>query len=342
VTGLAGTVGGPGSFAAHWGDYDGDGRYDLTIADSDGANFLYHNLGSMLFEDVSLTANAASPFIGVGSIFVDHDLDGDLDIYATNFNSAAQLFDNVTGTQFSVSGAASISSAARSVAFADYDNDGDPDLLVPTQAVNLLFRNDASPRPWFQVRTIGSESNRDGYGARVFVAAQGRRQWREITSGHGFGSQNDPRALFGLGASATVVDTLMVDWPSGKRSFLTGLPVDTLWVVDESGAIAVEEGMVNNSALGLAAPNPNPTSVRAQFLLQAPRRLFGLPMQLDIFDVAGRRVTTVWRGAAPEAPFRAEWTLADADGRRVRAGVYLAQLRCGPEVRSQKIVVFQP
>ena len=342
VTPTSGTTGGTGTFGAHWGDFDGDGLYDLTIADSNGANFLYRNLGGFVFEDVSVEANAASPFTGVGSIFVDHDLDGDLDIYAANFNAVAQLYDNVTGGSFSVTGAASTSSAARSAAFADYDNDGDADLLVSTQTTNLLFRNGVISPHWVQVRTIGSESNRDGYGARVLVSADGRRQWREVTSGHGFGSQNDPRALFGLGPGATLVDTLIVDWPSGKRSFLTGLAIDTLWVVDETGAIAVDDPPLALGRVQLSVPRPNPSSSQAAFQLRAPQHLAGTPMQLEMYDVAGRHVRTVWEGIAGEAPVQTSWDLRDGDGRRVRPGVYLAQLRCGPERTTQKVVTLQP
>lgn len=342
MTPTSGTTGGTGTFGAHWGDFDGDGLYDLTIADSNGANYLYRNLGGFIFDDVSVAANAASPFTGVGSIFVDHDLDGDLDIYAVNFNAVAQLFDNVTGASFSVTGAASNSSAARSTASADYDNDGDADLHVSTQTTNLLFRNTVASRQWFQVRTVGNESNRDGYGARVFVSVNGRRQWQEVTSGHGFGSQNDPRVLFGLGSGATLVDTLIVDWPSGKRSFLTGLPVDTLWVVDETGAIDVGDMPIALGRLQLSAPLPNPSANRAAFQLRAPQHLAGVLMQLDVYDVAGRRVRSVWAGVAGDAPVQATWDLRDTDGRRVRPGIYLARLRCGPEQATQKVVTLQP
>jgi hypothetical protein len=341
VTGSAGTVGGLGTFGAHAGDYNGDGLYDIVIAESNGANYLYRNDGGLAFTDVSVAANAASPFISVGSIFLDHDLDGDQDLFTANFNSPGQLYDNVTGASFSITGAAAISVQARSASVADFDRDGDPDLYIPSVTSNLLLRNLAPPTPWLQVRTIGRSSNRDGYGAQVYVSAGGRGQRREITSGQGFGSQNSPWAQFGLGAGVTSVDTVIVDWPSRKRSLFTGVATNAILVADEAGAVSVDEGEPLLARLRLSAPRPNPAARGAVIELEAPAHLSGQPLRLDVYDVAGRRIATLHEGTAGPGPLRLEWDLTDASGRRVGAGVYLARARCGPEAAVRKLAVVE-
>jgi len=71
----------------------------------------------------------------------------------------------------------------------------------------------------------------------------------------------------------------------------------------------------------LAAPNPFGESTELSFRLAAPARV-----SLAIFDVTGRRMRTLWDGAAPAGETRASWNGEDASGARLPAGVYLARL----------------
>jgi hypothetical protein len=340
VTGTAGTVAGLKTFAADWGDYDGDGLLDLTVADAGGANSLYRNLGGWVFEDVSVSANAASPFLGVGSLFADHDLDADLDIYTANFLAPNALYDNLSGTAFSVTGAEPFIGPSRSMAWADYDNDGDPDFYVASQAVNALLQNGAPPAPWIQVSLRGRTTNRDGIGARIYATAGGKRQMRHVSAGHGFGAQSSRRVSFGFGDGVAVVDTVVIDWPSGKRTIDTQIAVNEFHLFDEADAIDVPEGPPLVASLRLAAPWPNPASSRLTFSLEVPAHLTGERVTLDIYTVNGRRVTRVADRAMSPGPQRLVWNLTDGGGSRLPAGMYLAQLRAGSESRVRKFVVL--
>ncbi len=90
---------------------------------------------------------------------------------------------------------------SRGVAFGDFDNDGDMDVLIMN--VNeppSLLRNDAPPgNNWLKIRLEGTKSNRSAIGARVVVRYGGKVQVQEVTSGCSFFSSNDPRLHFGLG-----------------------------------------------------------------------------------------------------------------------------------------------
>ena len=129
-------------------------------------------------------------------------------------------------------GAARVS---RGSAIADYDDDGDLDILV----ANLndrpaLLRNDVGNKQnWLGVKLVGEKSNRDGIGARLRLAAGGRVQIRDIISGSSFLSSEDPRAHFGLGWIKTV-DSLEVRWPSGIVQVLKGLRANQYLVVEEA------------------------------------------------------------------------------------------------------------
>jgi hypothetical protein len=112
----------------------------------------------------------------------------------------------------------------RGVAVADFDNDGDPDVVVNNgqgdsgdakRARAMLYRNDVGGnRHWLQVELVGTTSNRDGIGAIVEVAAGGKKLMRHVHAGSAYSSQSTRRLLFGLGG-ATTVDRITVYWPSG-------------------------------------------------------------------------------------------------------------------------------
>ena len=114
---------------------------------------------------------------------------------------------------------------ARGVAAADFDNDGDLDLVIhnnpgdrpnrPDHARATLLRNDiGAQRNWIAVALQGSTSNRDGIGALVTIKVGDRLQTRHVYSGSGYASQQSSRMYFGLNG-ATQVDQLTVNWPSG-------------------------------------------------------------------------------------------------------------------------------
>jgi hypothetical protein len=75
------------------------------------------------------------------------------------------------------------------------------------------------------VRLAGAPPNRFGIGARVSVTAGGRTQLAELHAGNSYASTSDPRLHFGLGAAARAA-RLVVRWPRGSVSTLTGVPAD--------------------------------------------------------------------------------------------------------------------
>jgi hypothetical protein len=214
------------------GDYDGDGRIDITVATfAFDHNSLYRNLGDGVFEDVSPAAGLTAPTLKAmswGTAFLDADLDGDLDIYCANghlfpqvdehpelqetYAQKDQVFLN-EGARFRDVSARSgrglaVQKGSRAVAVGDLDNDGDPDLVVSAmdEEPTLLENTQRSGHHWVGVEVRQKGPNPLAIGARVTVAdASGRKQIREVRSGGGYLSQNDLRALVGLGAGSAPV-----------------------------------------------------------------------------------------------------------------------------------------
>jgi enediyne biosynthesis protein E4 len=125
---------------------------------------------------------------------------------------------------------------ARGAAYGDYDNDGDLDLAIAVNAGRArLLRNDGgSANHFLTVRTTGTLSNRDGIGARVTVKVSGGTTLsRTVKSGSSYLSQSQLPLTFGLG-SATSVERVDVEWPSGRKDSLTNVRANQTITVQES------------------------------------------------------------------------------------------------------------
>jgi enediyne biosynthesis protein E4 len=173
VTQEAGVAGAGYSMGAAAADYDNDGRTDLFVAGVN-RNILYHNLGNGHFEDVTAKAGIRSGEWAVAAGWFDFDRDGKLDLWVVHYAKwsitadrycgdqtrgvriychpkyyeglASTLYRNRgDGTFEDVSAKAGIAKYAgrgMSVAFADYDQDGWPDVFVTNDNMpNFLFHN---------------------------------------------------------------------------------------------------------------------------------------------------------------------------------------------------------
>jgi hypothetical protein len=249
-----------------FGDYDGDGRFDLVVTNHEfEMHSLFRGLGGGVFTDVTLASGlgpATLPYVGFGVAFVDVDNDTRRDLTIVNgnvvdniaeFRSGAKhaqpsLLLRNTGDRFqSVGGQAGPAFAAetvsRALAKGDIDNDGDLDLLITSNggAAQLLLNEGGNRNNALLVRTVGGStpltastlrSNRDGIGARLELTAGGRTFVDQVTSGSSYLAQHDMRVHFGLGAAAKA-DRLEITWPDGRVDVLENLPVNHVITVRE-------------------------------------------------------------------------------------------------------------
>ena len=264
VAGVA--VSSDGEFEAGMGadaaDATGRGRMDLIVThlDMQLARF-YQNLGDQTFDDATLRSKigySTYHMSGFGTRFMDYDNDGAVDIFMANghvldniqryhgetryaepklmfHNNGRGVFENVTdrlGLDFQ------LPRVSRGAAVADFDNDGDLDILVNNngQPPQLLRNDGGSANHWIEILLIGTKSNRDGVGARLKLVAGDLILYDQRKGGVSYQSAQDPRLHFGLG-QRTQIDSVEIIWPSGMETKQSNLKCDQFLTIEEGKGI---------------------------------------------------------------------------------------------------------
>ena len=226
------------------GDVDGDGWFDVYIPDMGYGCLLMNAEGT--FEDRTSRSNLAvicGQYTGWGGVFLDWDNDTLTELFVANGNAHFMYPEESVFVKYDGKGAFTDVATqsgeyfhnkyvGRGAACADYDNDGDVDLLV----VNLndtprLLRNDGGNRQhWLKLDLRLANGKSPAIGALVHVTVQGRRQMQQVQPVIGYLSQVDVRNHFGLGA-ATQAESIEIRWPNGETQELKDVAADQILVV---------------------------------------------------------------------------------------------------------------
>jgi tetratricopeptide (TPR) repeat protein len=201
------------------GDLDGDGHLDVFVSNLAHPEFRAFSDVSMLLLSGGVPDGAlADRFDGSGIRFeetssdpalADVDDDGDLDLFVTSIypgrNSHLYLNDGHAGfTDVSWVSGTRVENGW-GAAFADFDRDGDMDLLVASSDGVRLLRNSGSRNHWLLFESSPAPCHGLGIGSRVLIEYGGRQQTGMIFGGKGTGVQEPSKVHFGLGSYTGVV-----------------------------------------------------------------------------------------------------------------------------------------
>ena len=237
-------------------DFNNDGLLDWYVTsvhqdnpeptDNTG-NMLYINLGDHLFAEVSHDAAVNDGGWGWGTVAVDLDHDGWVDIVEVNGRGGsaewgterAKLFYNLQdGTFEDLAESAGLAhdGQGRAVVAFDADNDGDQDLAISTNSGGLAYYENqtANIANWLRVRldtSINPLLAPDGMGARIIVEAGGSSFHRHLNGNPSYLATSELAVHFGLGA-ASIVDELRVVWPRGYVTTLNNVAVNQHLTID--------------------------------------------------------------------------------------------------------------
>jgi tetratricopeptide (TPR) repeat protein len=243
------------SFTSWFWDYNNDGNLDLFVSElkygngksaAEAAKYyanvptdkvstgFYRNNGDGTFSNLMSEVGLDMPLNTMGANFEDINNDGWLDFYIGTGepdymgihpnrllqNRDGEYFDDVTSEK----GVGHIQKG-HAIAFGDFDNDGDQDILAEMGGTalgdpyqNALFQNPGNDNNWVTLKLQGSTSNRDAIGARIKLIVKNggirREIHRMVSSGGSFGA-NSLQQEIGLGQTSKI-DSLLIQWPSSK------------------------------------------------------------------------------------------------------------------------------
>ena len=175
--------------------------------------------------------------------FFDFDNDGEEDLYVVNGREPNLTYDRERNVLFKQHGGrfydvsresgADVPSNARGAVHADFDNDGDLDILINNYRDRAtLLRNNLRRNNWVQLRLTGTASNRDAIGARVTLHTTRGAQVRTVRGGSGFLSKGPGILGFGL-RDTERVDRVEIQWPSGAHQTVADLAINRIHVITE-------------------------------------------------------------------------------------------------------------
>ena len=196
-----------------------------------------------MFGDHSEVSGVAAPsrtLVGFGVSFFDLNNSGTPDLFVANghvsdniqqvnpsytYPQPNLLLLNLQGARFrdassDAGPALARREVSRGTAVADFDRDGDLDLLVtnnngPARLLQNRLNDDPAAHGWVQFALAGTHCNRNAIGSRLRLIAGSSVQQREVRSGSSYASQSELVVHFGLGGEPSAT-RLEIRWPCGK------------------------------------------------------------------------------------------------------------------------------
>lgn len=243
------------------GDSNNDGLIDLLVTNYyDESNTLFRQVTSGLFEDVTAKIGLREPSLkqlGFGTQFLDADRDGWLDLFVLNghvddetyrgvpFQMRPQCFHNNGAGQF-VEVSAEVCGEwfaqpklGRALARCDWNRDGREDFIAGhrDEPVSLLTNHTPSSGAALSLHLIGTQSERDGIGATIRIKTGKREIVRQLVAGDGYQCSNERRLVIAVGATEAV-ETLSVQWPSGKSQSWSNVLSNHDYIAVEGGSLS--------------------------------------------------------------------------------------------------------
>lgn len=265
------------TWSSAWGDFNNDGWMDALIginSTTNGLSRVMKNNGDGTFTDVSLgsgydiISNLSREYVAY-----DFDNDGFLDVLGAgntimfgdgNFKFTPNL--NTYSLDFN----------RRPIG--DLNNDG----FLDIQSGQTIMLNDGNSNRWLKVTLRGTQSNRNGIGARVEIYGEWGKQIRDVQSGVGFQNMNTLNVHFGIG-QATTIPKVVIKWPSGLVDVINNVTPNTTLNVVEGTHLGVKD-IQNNQEIFSLYPNPSDD------IINFKTRNDFVPVDAKLYDTSGRIV----------------------------------------------------
>ncbi|HZW62903.1 MAG TPA: FG-GAP-like repeat-containing protein [Flavobacteriaceae bacterium] len=258
------------TWSSAWGDFDNDGDMDVFVGASSGTHKLMQNNNGIFTDITNVSGVNTLTATSREHVTYDFDNDGYLDIVSggnilhNNGDMTFTLMSNVfTGTG----------------SYGDLNNDG----FIDARRGANLYLNNGNSNNWTKITTVGTNSNKNGIGARVEVYTASGVQIRDVRSGDGFEYMNTLNTHFGIGTD-TAIDSIVIYWPSGVVDTIENPDINEHLVVIEGQSLAVEDETLIDLSI---YPNP----VKEVLTLKTSGEVVG--KIATVFDLNGKKILNV-------------------------------------------------
>ncbi|MCC6815840.1 MAG: CRTAC1 family protein [Saprospiraceae bacterium] len=224
------------------GDLDGDGRFDLIVANHYGPSQVFQQNSNGSFDDRTVDSGIKLNSFPFQFALEDWDNDGDLDLLSVG--SDVELFLNNGSGVFERGNIEMDFPKFTSLSWGDINEDGILDIYAsyaglinnPTIIPDRLWLGESNNNHWISIGLKGKKSNENGIGAIVKIHLGEKIILRELQSGTAYGLQKSLNLHFGLGSS-NKIDSMFIHWPSGIVDRFFDIPVDQYFLCSEGSCI---------------------------------------------------------------------------------------------------------
>jgi len=226
------------------GDYDNDGWLDVYITNGPlVGNYLLKNQEGEVFFQQQIEQDVQVFAMCWSAQWIDYDNDMWQDLYVAVRDWAGLPEPN----HFFTNDQGSFSPADETIfpndefigyanAVGDFNNDGSPDLLQYSDGNEppALWENSGSDNNYLKLDLTGTTSNKNAIGSWIDCFANGVHQVRYTYAGEDFLAQDSQYEIFGLG-QASIVDSLIISWPSGL--------IESYYAIETNQTLVLIEGL---------------------------------------------------------------------------------------------------
>ncbi len=206
---------------------------------------------------------------------------------------------------------------------------------------NFFYRNDGYQKQWIRIQCQGTVSNTSAIGAMIRVKATiaGKAVWQtqQLSGQTSFLGQNSQTIGFGLG-DATTIDSLVVQWPSGKKQVITNVAPKQFLSIAEEPTTAVTEPRqpATPSRYRLADNYPNPFNPETVIEFELPR---AGEVKLEVYDVLGHKIRTLVDQDRAAGIHRVIWDGKSDLSAAVASGIYFYRLEAADYTSAKRMLL---